>query len=98
MLFATWFTYDVDGAPLWLAMTATDAGFGRYTGTLYRTTGPSYDAAAFDPTRVVATAVGTGTLVFANGNAATFTYTVGGVTQSKSITREVFAGTGTVCR
>lgn len=98
VLFATWFTYDADGAPLWLAMTATDAGSGRYTGTLYRTTGPSYDDAAFDPTRVVATAVGTGTLVFANGNAATFTYSVEGVTQSKSITREVFAGNGTVCR
>jgi serine protease len=98
VLFATWFTYDADGAPLWLAMTAIDAGAGRYTGTLYRTTGPSYDAAAFDATSVVATAVGTGTLVFANGNAATFTYSVEGVTQSKSITREVFAGTGTVCR
>ena len=98
IVFATWFTYDVDGAPLWLSMTATTAGGGRYTGTLYRTTGPSYDAAAFDATKVVATVAGTGTLVFANGNAATFTYTVGGITQSKAITRQVFAGTGTVCR
>jgi serine protease len=98
VLFATWFTYDVDGAPLWLAMTATAAGADRYTGTLYRTTGPSFDAAVYDTTRVVATAVGTGTLTFTSGKAGTFTYSVDGVTQSKPITREVFAGTGTVCR
>jgi serine protease len=98
VLFATWFTYDLDGAPLWLAMTATPTAPGRYSGTLYRTTGPSYDAVPFDRARVVATPVGTGTLMFTSGNAGTFTTTVNGITRSKSITREVFAGTGTVCR
>jgi len=39
-----------------------------------------------------------GVLAFANGNAATFTYTVNGVTQSKQITRQLFSPpAGTVC-
>ena len=42
--------------------------------------------------------VGTATFAFSNGNAANFTYTVNGVTQTKAITREVFNGTGTVCQ
>ena len=35
--------------------------------------------------------------VKANGNNATFAYTVNGVSQSKSITRQVFRTPGTVC-
>jgi serine protease len=98
ILFATWFTYDVDGSPLWLAMTATSVSPNAYSGTLYRTRGPAYDAVPFVPSSVTATPVGSGTLTFSDGNAATFAYTVGGVAQSKSITREVFRAPGTVCQ
>jgi hypothetical protein len=31
-ILGTWFTYDLDGAPLWLALTATKMGQGRYSG------------------------------------------------------------------
>jgi len=37
-------------------------------------------------------------VTFANGNGATFAYTVNGVTQSKAIARQVFAPPGTVCQ
>jgi len=97
-IFATWFTYDVDGAPLWLSATASKAGTGIYTGTLYRTTGPPFNSVPFLPANIGLTAVGTLTLTFANGNAATFAYTLNGVTQSKSITRQVFNAPGTVCQ
>ena len=41
---ATWFTYDVDGAPLWLAVTAPKTAQGVYTGDLLRTAGARFDA------------------------------------------------------
>lgn len=101
-IFAAWFTYDLDGQPLWLVATADKVGPGRYAGTLHRTAGPPGFAGSFDRDKVVATPVGSMTLAFADGNRATFSYTVdiggGSVTQSKSITREVFAAPGTVCR
>jgi hypothetical protein len=101
-IFATWFTYDLDGSPLWLVVTARKTGSGIYSGDLYRTAGARFDA--FDPANVVPTKVGTATFTFANGNSATFRYTVqvsgmpGPVTQTKAITRELFVPpAGTVC-
>jgi hypothetical protein len=98
IVFATWFTYDRDNAPQWLSATMPRTGDGKYAGALYRTTGPAFDAVPFDPRNVVATPVGTANLVFADGNNATFGYTVEGVTQSKAITRQVFVTPGTVCQ
>ena len=97
-IFATWFTYDLDGTPLWLSATVSKSGTGIYAGTLYRTTGPAFSAVPFLPANIGLNQVGTLTLTFANGNAATFAYTVNGVTQSKPITRQVFRAPGTVCQ
>jgi predicted dienelactone hydrolase len=98
-IFAGWFTYDADGAPLWLTGLATKTAPGVYSGTLIRTTGPAFDARPFDPARVTRTPVGTLTLTFANGNAATFAYTVNGAAQTKTITRAlVHPPAGTVCQ
>jgi hypothetical protein len=68
-----------------------------YAGTLYQTTGPAFSAVPFNPANVVATAVGNATFTFADGNNATFAYTVNGIAQAKAITREVFTAPGTVC-
>jgi hypothetical protein len=97
IIFATWFTYDLDGTPMWLSATATKSGPGVYAGTLYRTTGPPFNAVPFLPANVTAISVGTLTLTFANGNSGTFAYTVNGVAQSKAIVRQLFSATGTVC-
>ncbi|HEY7240994.1 MAG TPA: PHB depolymerase family esterase [Burkholderiales bacterium] len=97
-IFGTWFTYDLDGTPMWLVVTAQKSAAATYAGTLYRTTGPAFSAVPFSPANVVATAVGSATFTFSGGNAATFAYTVNGVSQVKNITREVFAGPGTTCR
>jgi hypothetical protein len=100
-LFATWFTYDLNGVPLWLVVTAPKTLTGVYSGTLYRTMGPMFNA--FDPTKVVTIPSGTATFTFADGNNATFAYTVTGVTpapvtQTKQITRQVFRAPGTICQ
>jgi hypothetical protein len=96
-IFATWFTYDLDRTPMWLVVTAQKTGPGVYSGTLYRTTGPAFNAVPFNPLSVVATAVGTATLSFTDGTTGTFAYTVNGVSQTKAVTREVFTSPGTVC-
>jgi hypothetical protein len=100
-IFATWFTYDLNGDSMWLVVTAEQTGPGTYTGTLYWTTGPAFDAIPFDPDKVEATAVGTATIVFADGNDATFSYSVdtakGTVARDKHLVREVFEAPGTTC-
>jgi hypothetical protein len=88
-IFASWFTYDVSGHGWWLVMTAQKTG-SVYTGTLYQTHGPPFNAVPFDPHAVTTTPVGTGILAFADANNGTFMYTVNGTTQTKTITRQVF--------
>ena len=98
IIFATWFTYDLDRAPMWLVATAPKTAPGVYSGTLYRTTGPAYNAVPFNPASVVPTPVGTATFSFSDGNNANFAYTVNGIAQNKAIVREVFANPGTTCQ
>ena len=103
-IFATWFTYDAQGAPLWLSATTVEVAPQVFTGSLYRTTGPSFDAMPFIPAKVLRTQVGAVTITFFNGNAASFDYTVtlddgaGTARQTKQITRQVFAAPITICR
>jgi hypothetical protein len=98
-IYAVWFTYDQNGKPLWLAVTATQtAQSGVYAGTLYQTSGPAFSAVPFNPANVSLTPVGPATFSFANGNSATFAYTAFGVSQSKSITRQIFQSPGTLCQ
>jgi len=102
-IFATWFTYDAYQNPLWLSVTAPQAGPNTYTGTLYLTNGPAFGSVAFDPTKVGLTAVGTATFTFSDGNNGIFTYNVNlgdgmnKATQAKAIIRQVFRAPGTVC-
>ncbi len=103
-VFATWYTYDVDGTPLWLSVLAGRVGTSNvYTGNLYRTSGPRYDA--YDAAKWMPAQVGTATLTFTDGNHAKFDYATNGngalpsVTQSKQVTRFPFAATGgTLCQ
>jgi predicted esterase len=90
-LFITWFTYDTDGSQMWLVGPDVRRTTGNtYAGPLYRTTGPAFNSVPFDRTRIAATAVGTATLTFADADNGTFAYTVGGTSQSKPISRQVF--------
>jgi len=102
-IFATWFTYDHDRTPMWLVATAPKTAPGTYMGTLYRLTGPPFNAAPFPPMGslggATGTRVGTATFTFSDGNTGTFAYTVNAETQMKNITRELFQPpAGTVCQ
>jgi hypothetical protein len=99
IVFATWFTYDTDGSGLWLVMSEgrRQAGTNTFQGTLFRTTGPAFSSPTFDPTRVTVSPVGTATLTFADANNGSFAYAVNGVSQTKAITRQVYASPVPTC-
>jgi serine protease len=90
VIFATWFTYDTTGKAWWLSMSADRTAPNVFTGTLYETRGPRFDAMLFDPNAVTRTPVGSGTLTFSDSGNGVFQYTVNGVSQGRPITRDVF--------
>ena len=100
ILFGTLFTYDAQRAPLWLVMSAgrMNSDGRSFTGELYRTTGPAFNAMPFTPiTASNLTQVGTMTVSIADANAGTLTYTVNGVQVTKSIQRQVFGERASNC-
>jgi Subtilase family len=102
-IFATWFTYDHDGTPMWLVATAPKTAPRTYAGTLYRLTGPPFNAVPFPPIGspggATGTPVGTATFTFSDGNTGIFAYTANAEAQTKNITRELFQPpAGTVCQ
>lgn len=99
ILFVTWFTYDSSGRGMWIVgprMERTAAN--TYSGGLFRTTGPAYNASPWNPNNVAATPVGNATFTFSSASAGTFNYTVNGITQTKNITKQSFGSPATVCR
>jgi YVTN family beta-propeller protein len=97
-LFATWFTYDAQGNGLWLVMSSgATTTPNTYTGALYQTTGPAFNAVPFDATKVTRTAVGSASFSFTDEFNGTFAYTVNGISGSKAITRQVYDPRVPVC-
>jgi hypothetical protein len=96
ILFATLFTYDASGRDLWLVMSRGERiADGRYIGELLETRGPPFNAVPWTP--ATSSQVGTMTVQFTRGNAATVTYTLGGVLVVRSIERQVFGIPATEC-
>jgi lysyl endopeptidase len=97
IIFATLFTYDAENKPRWFVMArGARTSNGVYTGELYRTSGPPFNASPW----VAATSapVGSMTLRFTNGNKASLTYSVNGVGVVKDITRQTFASPHVQCQ
>jgi hypothetical protein len=87
--FVTWFTYDTDGTQMWLVGPAVRKTTGNtYAGDLFRTTGPAFNAVPFGSISFVQ--AGSLSLTFTDASNGTMSYTVGSVSQSKAITRQVF--------
>ena len=93
-IFASLFTYAPDRAGLWLVATITKQADGSYTGPLYRTVGPAFNASPWSAT--TPTQVGTMTITF-TGGAGALVYTVNGTAVTKAIQRQVFAGASATC-
>jgi hypothetical protein len=102
-VFATWYTYDTNNAPLWLSALLTRVGTSeQFYGPLIRTSGPRFDNYTPPPANQT---VGSMTVTFTSGDDATFdirTSAVGGLPAAHTntaITRFIFdAPGGTVCQ
>ena len=100
VIFATWFTYGLDGKGMWLAVVATPTSTpGQFSGAnLYRTRAAPFNAQPWNSSTFTSIPVGNATFTFTDADNGTFTYTVNGITQTKPITRQVFASPVSVCR
>jgi hypothetical protein len=97
LIYATWYTYDIDGTPLWFASLMSATGPNSYSGAIMRFTGPPFGP-TFDPVSVAHTTPGTAALTFANGNSATWHYQIGAASGDKALSRFQFGPGGTVCQ
>jgi lysyl endopeptidase len=95
ILFATLFTYDAAGWPLWLVMSRGERTPNGFSGTLYRMSGPPFNASPW--VSAVPTPVGTMSVATSHGNSATLTYSYQGVTVTKQIQRQVFGTVRPAC-
>ncbi len=91
VMFIAFYIYDAQGRPQWVVRSGGtwNAGFTAYTGALYQPSGSyfgAYDAAQF----VVNPSVGTATVTFTGLGTATLSYTINGVSGTKSIQRQAF--------
>jgi hypothetical protein len=103
VVFGTWFTYGVDGRPMWLFVIAGKTGVGSYSGKVYRSTGTPYNAPTYAGFSYPDAGIGTMTLTFADGANGSMSYAIGGiaattVTQTKAIVRQTLVSPGITCR
>lgn len=88
VLFSELFIYDAQGNPLWVVMPGGtwNASFTRFTGPVFIPAGSYFGA--YDASRhAIGAQVGTVTLDFASHAAATLTYTINGVSDTKQLQR-----------
>ena len=99
IVFGTLFTYDLAGNPMWLVMSnGARQSTGTFTGALYRTTGPAFDANPFTPIGPGnVTQVGTMTVGF-SGDSASLAYTVNGTVVNKTVRKQVFGTRPATCQ
>ena len=93
-IFATWFTYDAQRQPWWLVAQLDKASATAYAGPVYSVTGPPFNSQPFpstgSPGGAVETVIGWMTASFTDATHGTVSYTVNGVTQTKSIVPQEF--------
>ncbi len=97
ILFATLYTYDAAGQPLWLVMSegAQQPDGTTFAGTLYRTTGSPFNASPF--AGATASAVGTMSVSFGSSGTATLQYSFNGTSVTKVIQKFVYGSRAANC-
>ena len=96
-LFATLFIYEAGGRDFWLVMSdGKRQANGSFTGDLFRTGGPAFNASPF--VGITVAPVGIMTFTFQSGTSGTLVYTVNGVTITKQIQRQVFGNLIPICK
>lgn len=91
VLFPMWFTYSPTGQIQWYAVSgAAKQADGSYTGEVFRFTGKPFNQIAGSQAFNASDKVGTASLRFTGTTALNFSYTVDGISQSKTLSRFAF--------
>ena len=88
-IFLAWYVYDASGKPVWYVASNCLMKGSSCSGPLYRTLGPAFGP-TFDPKQIQVISVGSAIVSFVDANNAVLSYTVDGVSATKTITRELF--------
>jgi hypothetical protein len=91
MSFATIYTYDADGKPVWYTASSCPIVGSGCSGSLYSVTGGTPLTTVWNATNLAVTPVGTLNLNFTNANSGSMSFTINGVSGSKAIERNLFA-------
>jgi photosystem II stability/assembly factor-like uncharacterized protein len=90
-LFSVWYTYDPSGRTIWYVIPGGSwTAANTFSGQAFRTTGSAWLGVPYNPNALVATPVGSVTFQFTGRDTAIMSYTIEGVTQSKTISRQPF--------
>ena len=94
-MFATLFTYASNNQGMWLVASMLKQTDGSFSGDLLRTIGPAFNTVPWPG--ITFTKAGTMHAAFSDGVTGTLTYSVDGASVTKSIQRQVFGTTQSVC-
>ena len=92
MMFATMYTYDAAGNPLWYVAPSCAVSANRCSGSLYRVSGGTPPTVTWNGANKVVSAVGTVTVTFANADSGSMALSINGASATKSFARSVFRG------
>ncbi|MFA5684028.1 MAG: hypothetical protein WCZ65_02620 [Lysobacteraceae bacterium] len=97
-LFATWYTYDLDGRAVFYIGSASRQPDGRFSGPLsIQQGGTPFDQIDGAPAAQGSQQIGSVTFSFSDGETGSFSYSIDNVSQTKPIKRFLFGGTAGVC-
>ncbi len=94
LIFAALYTYDDAGQPTWYVLPNCPLAGAGCSGDIYKVTGGTSPAVAWNDTAKQVNKVGAGALAFTNTTTGTFNFTINNIAGSKTITQQVLA-TGT---
>ena len=98
-IFAIWYTYDLDGEPTFFVLATSRQPDDSFSGTIFRQrNGTPFLQITDQPASPAADAVGSAVLRFSDGDSASFSYTLGGVSQTKPIARLVVGSRPAECQ
>lgn len=90
-VFGVMYTYEPDGRAAWYVLPdGLWSSSTLYSGAFYRVTGPHFGLTPFNRNAVRVTQVGVATLVFADRDVGTFTFSIDGTQVTKTIVRQPF--------
>ncbi len=91
MIFAAMFTYDQAGQPTWYVMSSCPLSGPACSGEIYKVVGGTGPGVPWNGTGKVVSSAGTGTLTFTDVDHGKLSFILGGISGSKTISRQVFA-------